>query len=238
MVRRRRRGIDVSKWQGQIDWHEVKRDDIRFAMLRIGYGSADGTARRDPFFSRNIKEALEVSMPVGVYFYSYARTKEAAKREADWVIRELEPYRGRILYPIAMDIEDNSLEDLGKRANTEHVKEFCNTLHDADYYPMYYTYLSFLESFLEYDSLREYELWLADYSYDAPHTYDYGMLQYSDDGRIRGIRGNVDLDESRKDYPAIIQKEERNGFTAVNTLSITQTNIEKGQNPILIKNKL
>lgn len=217
----RRRGIDVSKWQGRIDWDRVSQDDIRFAMIRIGYGSSDGTATRDSFFERNIRRALDANIPVGVYFYTYARSRQAVKREAEWVIRELRRYLGRISYPIVIDIEDSSLEDLGKRVNTDHVKEFCDALKDAGYYAMYYTYLSFLEEFLEYDRLREYDLWLADYSSDSPHRYDYGIWQYSDDGRLHGIRGHVDMNESRKNYSAIIKEAGLNGFDNVEELQAT-----------------
>lgn len=208
----RRRGIDVSKWQGRIDWHRLSQDDIHFAIIRIGYGSADGTSTKDAYFHENVHKALESSIHIGIYFYTYARTVQAARREAEWVIHELKPYLGRISYPIAFDIEDPSLEALGKQKNTDITKEFCHTIEKAGYYAMYYTYLSFLENYLEYERLREYDLWLADYTHARPKNYHYGIWQYSDDGKIDGTHGHTDMDESFYDYPEIIKKAGLNGY--------------------------
>ncbi len=209
---RRKRGIDVSKWEGRIDWREAARDDVHFAMIRVGYGSPEGDAVRDSYFRENIRRALKHGVHTGIYFYTYAQSVPAAHREAEWVIRELEPYSGRLTYPVAFDIEDTSLENLGRSKNTDMVREFCNTLRDAGYYAMYYTYLSFLGEFLEYERLTDYDLWLADYTEEANSQYRYGMWQYSDEGRIRGIRGHTDLDISFRDYPSIIKKAHLNGF--------------------------
>lgn len=207
------RGIDVSKWQGHIDWKKVSRDDIHFAMIRIGYGSADGHATRDSYFLENIRRALDANMNVGIYFYTYARSAHASRHEAEWVIHELRPYLGKLTYPIAFDIEDQSLQSLGKEKNTAVTREFCHTIEKAGYYAMYYTYLSFLENFLEHDKLHEYDLWLADYSHDRPYDYHCGIWQYSDDGKIDGTHGHTDMDESFHDYPEIIKKAGLNGFS-------------------------
>lgn len=208
----RRRGIDVSKWQGRINWHLVAKDDIHFAMIRIGYGSPDGNSTRDAYFHENIRGALEHGIHTGIYYYTYAHTVQAAKKEADWVIHELKPYRGRLTFPVAFDIEDASLESFSRQKNTDITREFCQTLEKAGYYAMYYTYLSFLENHLEHDRLKEFDLWLAEYTHDRPVQYRYGMWQYSDDGKIDGTHGHTDMDESFRNYPEIIQNAGLNGF--------------------------
>ena len=113
------KGIDVSKWQGSIDWTRVARDGVKFAMVRLGYGSKDGTTCGvDGYYQRNVEEALKNGIAVGCYFYSYALSVEAVKREAAFVIQQLAQYKGRILYPIAFDIEDNSQASLGRSTLT------------------------------------------------------------------------------------------------------------------------
>ncbi|MCD7824515.1 MAG: glycoside hydrolase family 25 protein [Clostridiaceae bacterium] len=207
---RTRRGIDVSKWQGRIHWRRLQREKIQFAMIRIGFGSSDGECTRDSYFRQNMDHALEAEIDAGVYFYTNARTESSARREADWVIRELRPYYGKLSYPVALDIEDSSLESLSREENTNNVRTFCQAIREAGYYPMYYTYLSFLENFLRYDRLGEYDLWLAAYTSEAPHQYRYDMWQYSDRGRLDGIHGYTDLDHSFRNYPAIIRQSRDN----------------------------
>lgn len=211
-MERKRRGIDVSKWQGKIDWRKIASDDVHFAIIRIGYGSPDGSCTLDSYFHKNIRSALDNNINTGIYFYTYAQSDEAVRREAEWVIKELEPYRGRLLFPVAFDIEDESLERLNRSTNTDMTGHFCRKLEEAGYYAMYYTYLSFLENHLDYSRLSSYDLWLADYSRDRPSGYNYGIWQYTDDGRLDGTRGYTDFDHAFKDYPAIIRGNGLNGF--------------------------
>lgn len=209
---KRIRGIDVSKWQGTIDWTAAAFDNVRFAMIRLGCGSAKAAPSMDSRFRENIKNALANHIPAGVYFYTYAKTPEAAVREAGWTVNQLTPYLGRISYPIALDIEDEVLSSQSKRENSAIVSAFCGVLEEAGYYAMYYTNLDFLENHLDYESLRRFDLWLAEYDTASPSDYDYGIWQYSSEGTIQGIQGFTDLNDSRRDYPAMIQKTGRNGF--------------------------
>lgn len=99
------RGIDVSKWQGEIDWKKVKAAGIKFAMIRLGYGSSKGDAcGLDGYFEKNVKNAIAAGIDIGCYFYSYATSVAAAKKEAAYVINVLQKYKGVFTYPVALDL--------------------------------------------------------------------------------------------------------------------------------------
>ena len=116
------KGIDVSKWQGEIDWNKVKADGIKFAMIRLGYGSADGNScGLDGYFEKNVSNALKAGINIGCYFYSYATSVAAAKKEAAYVVNVLQKYKGVFTYPVAFDLEDKTQQGLGKTVLTDMV---------------------------------------------------------------------------------------------------------------------
>ena len=128
------KGIDVSVWQGKIDWKKVKADGIVFAMIRVGYGSSQGdNCKMDTYFKANVEGALAAGVKVGIYFYSYAKSAQAAAKEAAWVVKQIAPYKGRILYPIAYDLEDDKQAGLGRDVLTAMVTAFCTTIEAAGY---------------------------------------------------------------------------------------------------------
>lgn len=199
------KGIDVSKWQGAIDWKKVKAAGVQFAMLKCTSGKniAD-------YFETNYKNAKAVGMPVGVFCYSYAKSVDGAKREAEAAIKIL---KGRQLeYPVAFDIEETSQKKLGKKTLTEMVKVFCETLEKAGYYVCLYTNLDWTRNYLDMNALSAYDLWLAQINKTVTYKGAYGMWQYSWTGKINGIIGDVDLDYAYKDYPSIIKKAGLNGY--------------------------
>ena len=168
----RRKGIDVSYADGRIDWRRVREDRIEFAMVRAGFG--DGNI--DQEFERNARECNRERIPLGIYWFSYAYTREMARREAKQCVEIIRRYR--VEYPVAFDFDE---------------------IRRSGYRPMFYTNLSDLEDYFDIRRLREYELWLAKYQH-VLGVDDVDMWQYSDSGRVRGIRGEVDMDYSFKDY--------------------------------------
>lgn len=199
-----KKGIDVSKWQGTINWEKVKAAGIEFAMIRLGYGSSVGdNCKIDPFFAINMDGALAVGIGVGVYFYSYALTLEAAAKEANFVVEELVAYKEKISYPVAYDLEDRSQRDLGRIILTAMVKIFCSVIEKAGYYPSFYANLDWCRNRLDMEALKAYDIWLAHWSSSASTAYPHGMWQYTNNGSVAGIKGNVDMNIAYKDYPAI-----------------------------------
>lgn len=200
-----KKGIDVSKWQGLIDWKKVKTAGIEFAMIRLGYGSSRGdNSKTDAFFKTNIEGALAAGIDVGVYFYSYALNAAAAAKEAAYVVSVLAPYKDRLRYPVAYDIEDESQRNLGKAVLTAMVEAFCTAIESAGYYASFYANLDWCSNRLDMNTLKRFDLWLAQWASKASTKYAHGMWQYTSSGSVNGISGNVDMNTAIKDYPAII----------------------------------
>lgn len=200
-----KQGIDVSKWQPQIDWQKVKADGIDFAIIRVGLCYNNGALKLDSAFTQHIKGALAAGLDVGVYLYSYATTVQAAKRAAQEVIKAVKPYK--LTYPIAFDIEYESIYTGGnKQTNTDICKAFLEEVEQAGYYAMLYCSKDFLDSYLYPAQLTAYDKWIAQYASKCTCKHPYGIWQYTGTGRVNGIVGDVDRDIAYKDYPAIIAK--------------------------------
>ena len=194
------KGIDVSVWQGVIDWQSVKDAGVQFAIIRSSSGP-----RVDKMFDYNITEAKKAGILVGVYHYCYALTPEEAREEAQHFINTISPYR--IDYPVMFDFEDNSQVKLGKEMLTQIAEAFLSELRKYGYYPMIYSYRNWLQNLLDMDRLSYYDVAVAEWNVAAPN-YDrpYGIWQYSCKGQISGIEGDVDLDICYKDYAKIIDE--------------------------------
>jgi len=196
------KGIDVSKWNGVIDWNEAKKDGVEFAIIREGYGKKD-PKQIDKKFYDNYNGAKAAGIHVGVYHYSYADSVEDAVKEAQFC---LENIQGLDLdFPIVFDIEDKEQLKLNTRQRTDIVKAFCSEIEKAGYYAMFYCNLNWLNNYLYRDELLpKYDLWLAQWN-SASAGAPCGIWQKSDCGHISGISGNVDIDIAYKDYPSIIK---------------------------------
>ena len=191
-------GIDVSSWQGVIEWKRVKSSwNGQFAMLRAAYG-----LERDERFEENYSEAVKAEIPVGAYLYSLALNEEEAIKEADFM---LELIKGKELkYPIALDIEERSQVQLGKQKVSAIIEAFCSRIQNEGNYVMVYSYESFLTTLLDESVLKKYDVWAADIG--ATPDISYGIHQYSFKGQVEGIKGDCDLDISLKNYPEIIEE--------------------------------
>lgn len=191
------KGIDVSKFQGEIDWKLVKEDGVDFAILRAGYrGYGSGKIVLDEMFLKNLEGTKEEHMDIGVYFYSQAISKEEAVEEAKVVIDALKGYD--VTYPVVLDTELPSGDgartaDLTKEERTEYILAFCETIEEAGYTPMIYSNLNWFILKTDYKALSKYDIWLANYDTLPYFPYDFKMWQYSEKGQVNGISGDVDL---------------------------------------------
>lgn len=186
-------GIDVSKWQGEIDFEKVKNAGASFVMIRVGSQSGTGGDYvLDPTFKQNIENALKNDLKVGVYFYSYADSEKEAKKQANWVIKQIKDYD--ISLPIVFDFESfdafNEMElsifGLNQIANT-----FIETVDDAGYNGVLYGSKNYLNAIWKYHTAP---VWLAHYTDQTDYDGEYFMWQMCDDGKIDGIDGYVDID--------------------------------------------
>lgn len=191
------KGIDVSKYQGDIDWSLVAQDGIEFAFLRLGYRAyGSGALTEDENFKNNAAGALQNNLHVGAYFFTQAVTKEEAEEEAQFVIDLLKGYK--IDYPIAIDVEEivgdtYRQQDVSRNDLTEIVIAFCEKIKQAGYTPMIYGNLKGLIGLIDIEKLAAYEKWYAEYSSYPYIPYEFGIWQYSESGSVNGINGPVDL---------------------------------------------
>ena len=194
------KGIDVSEHNGEIDWKKVKAAGVQFAIIRAGYDRYD--KQKDVRFEENYAGAKAAGLHVGAYHYSYAKTAEQAKAEAQTMLAWL---KGKSFdYPIVYDIEDASQASLGKSVISDMIRAFCSTIEAAGYYAMVYANKNWLETRIDDDCKARYDVWLAQWTSKPTYAGNYGIWQYTSDGAVDGISGRVDMNIAYKDYPALI----------------------------------
>lgn len=196
------RGIDVSEWQGKINWTKVKKSNVDFAMIRIAYG----TGYMDKTYDYNMKEANAAGMPVGTYVYSTATTKEQALKEAQLAIEKMRGYK--VSYPVVYDLEYPKMGNLSPSRVSELALTFCNEIKRAGYYPMIYCNTYWYSSKIDMERLSGLDVWIASYGdkIQAPSKalYNYTIWQATDGdgggvlnptkGLIDGIPTNCNVD--------------------------------------------
>ena len=185
------KGIDISTWQGDnIDWAAVKESGIEYVMIRSNFGWT-GVDNR---FKKNIEGANSVGLRIGIYLYSYATTPAQAVMEFENFKRTVEPYRDMINYPVAYDLEDNKAQgNLSVDQLTDIAVTFCDLVKNDGYQPMIYASVSWMENKLDYNRIKNYNLWVAQYYSVCQYNYFCNMWQYSSEGAVSGIEGNVDM---------------------------------------------
>lgn len=199
--------IDVSTWQGNIDWSKVKADGVQGAIIRAGFGNV--ASQKDNKFERNYTDAKAVGMPIGAYWYSYATSVADAKKEAEVCLSILKGKQFE--YPIYYDLEDPSMTGCGKSVLTQIATTFCETLESAGYYVGIYSNPNWLKNYLDYNTVKKYTLWLAHWGVSEP-SYKCGLWQYSSSGSVSGISGRVDMNWGYQDFPTEIKNGKFNGF--------------------------
>jgi len=202
-------GIDVSSYQGNINWNKVKAAGVDYAIIRLGYrGYGTGAVMLDTKFHTNMKNAASAGIPTGVYFYSQAINEEEAIEEAETVIKNLKGYN--ISYPVVFDMEevnddpeDVRTSQLTPKQRTDITIAFCERIREAGYTPMVYGNISWMIMNLEFERLEEYDKWFAQYFKQPFFPYEFAMWQYTPNGKIDGIEGGVDLNMGFVDYSSV-----------------------------------
>lgn len=206
--------IDISKFQGSVDFAKVKADGVQGVIIRCGYtgyGKAK-TKNTDSRWESNYRAATAAGLPVGAYYYSCAVTPAEARSEAEYVLGLI---RGKTFdYPVYWDTEDShdtglyapeSQLSIGRARLTEVGKAFLETLKNAGVYTGLYASTSWLNNQLDMSKLSEYDVWVAQYASSVTYRGEYQMWQYTSTGRVSGIGTAVDLNRCYVDYPSIIR---------------------------------
>lgn len=202
------KGIDVSVHNGSIDWQKVKNAGIQFAILRAGYGRE--LSQKDARFEENYRNAKATGIPVGAYWYSYAMSEDEARLEADVFLSVI---KGKQLeMPVYFDLEEKKQFDLGKEKVSAIMRAFLERVESAGYFVGLYGSASSLTTHTANDIKSRYTIWLAHWTNQTDYSGSYSIWQYSSEGKVNGISGNVDLDICYKDFPAIIKNQRLNGY--------------------------
>lgn len=200
-------GIDVSQWQGNIDWAEAK-TSIDFALIRAGYGDTLSYPRQiDTQYERNYAQCKRLGIPVGIYFYAYAMNAAEAKREAECCLALLKGKQFE--FPIYYDVEEYDLFKSGKTA--EVCRAFIKVLEDAGYWVGIYTYRSAM-GYFPADIRDKKAFAIAEYGSKLNYSGQYGIWQNSSTWYVNGINGRVDHDYCYVDYPKLIKERGKNGY--------------------------
>ena len=193
-----RLGIDVSHYQGEIDWEKVKASGIEFVFVRMGfrgYGE-DGTLKLDTNFEKNIQGARAAGLDVGVYFFAQAVNEKEAREEAEFVLDNLLEYdlQMPVVYdPESILHEEARTDNVTGEQFTKNAKAFCETIEASGYDAMIYCNMLWRAFELDLEELSDYPIWYADYEEYPQTPYHFDIWQYSSEGTVDGIQGNVDL---------------------------------------------
>lgn len=187
--------IDVSEHNGTIDWAAVKKAGINYAIIRDGYGAS----HVDDYFKRNMEGAIAQGIHIGIYHFSYALSTAGAKAEAEYVIRLLKQYKGKIVLPVFFDFEYDTVSyakkqgvTLGKEAFNAHTVAFCDTIQAAGYRAGVYYNLDYLRRYVDIDRIGKYVQWYAQYA-DTASATTWDLWQYSSSYTIAGCAGKFDV---------------------------------------------
>ncbi|MDR2655995.1 MAG: LysM peptidoglycan-binding domain-containing protein [Oscillospiraceae bacterium] len=217
-------GIDLSKYNGTVDFSAVKKAGKEFAILRAGYARVV-----DPLFEANYSGAKAAGLAVGIYWYSYAANPDAVRLEADCCLRILKGKQFEM--PIYFDYEyEPAILALSNAQRTQNVKIFLDKLESTGYYAGLYASSDFINNLLNYKELAKYDIWAAQYASKCTCKLPFGMWQHHGggvkgwpDGSCAGVKGAVDLNTSYKNYLKIIINAGLNGFAKTETPAENET---------------
>jgi lysozyme len=192
------KGIDVSHYQGDIDWAKVKADGVQFAFIKATQGNG---YKYVDYFRNQAPEALGHGVDVGAYHYGTFSTVPEAITEAKYFLSVVKDFK--LTYPLGLDLEENK-KGVSKEQLTDAAIAFLEVLEHAGYFAVFYSGKSFYESSLDEERLKPYALWIARYGDELGRNAD--IWQYSSEGKVDGIQGNVDLNWSYRDFAAEIKE--------------------------------
>ena len=194
-------GIDVSTWNGNINWSQVKNSGVSYVIIRTGFrGSTQGALVEDNKFRQNIKGALDAGLKVGVYFFTQAINEVEAVEEASMVLSQIKGYQ--ITYPVFIDVEDSGgrADGLDAGTRTKVINAFCQTIQNGGYRAGIYANKTWFNQKMNISALSGYKIWLAQYNTQVTYGGRYDMWQYSSTGTVAGISGKVDMNLSYMSY--------------------------------------
>jgi len=198
------KGIDVSRYQLEIDWEKVAADGVDFAIIRVGFrGSTEGGLILDTYYEANIEGAIANGIDVGVYFFTQALNEEEALEEAEFVLEHIAGYD--LAYPVVIDIEAISTTNprtqfMTREEWTNVAIAFCERIKEAGYTPMIYGNLRSFFLMLDMARLEDYEKWFAFFRTPIYFPYEHSIWQYTERGRVDGIEEDVDLNVGFKRF--------------------------------------
>ncbi|MBR1553812.1 MAG: glycoside hydrolase family 25 protein [Oscillospiraceae bacterium] len=205
------KGIDVSRHNGAIDWQKVRDSGLaEFAVLRAGYGKL--LSQKDSRFEEYYAQCQKYGIPVGCYWYSYAKSVAEIQTEANVFLKVIQGKKFE--YPVYLDFEESSQFALGKAKCSEMAETFLKIMEQAGYFAGLYSSKSHLETYFTEEIRNRYAVWVAHYGVEkTDYSGQAGIWQKSEKGSVSGISGYVDLNECYADYPEIIRKAGLNGFS-------------------------
>lgn len=201
-------GIDISKWNGNVNWKEVKKAGVEFVIIRAGYG----TGYVDPYFEKNIEAAIENDMLIGIYWFSYAYTYQQAKAEADKCYKTIKKYKKHITLPIFWDFEYDSVNHANRKGKSINKKlasgmadTFCTTIKSKGLHTGIYTNIDYTRRYFTQEVLSKYHTWVAQWTSSCTYKSNYIIWQCSDNYYIKGKR----FDKNYLYYNRFIQEIEK-----------------------------
>lgn len=204
-------GIDLSYANKVTNWDTVAKY-VDFVILRAGYGKE--YSQVDSNFEKYYAECKNRNIPVGCYWYSYAKTKVEAEKEAEVFLKTIKGKQFE--FPVYYDVEEYDIFKLGKKTVSEIITAFCEKVEKAGYFTGFYSNPNFLHNVINDTVKSKFTLWLAHWDSNTPYC-DYGIWQKSAKGKISGINGDVDLDFCAADFPTIVKELSLNGFSKLET---------------------
>lgn len=188
--------IDISQHQGNINLSETKASGIHDVILRVGWIGNRQNHTLDTKFINYIEQAIYNNMNIGLYVYSYCNKLDTLENGAYWVVKQFQNYKLHINLPVFLDLEDETISTLSKQELTNHGKRFCEIMKNNGYVAGVYANKYWWENKLNYNELKDYKIWLAQYNNKIERpTVDFrvDLWQYTSSGKVAGINGNVDM---------------------------------------------
>ena len=214
-------GIDISKYQSNVDYNRLKESGVEFVIIRCGYGQHN--TQKDTLFETHYEGCKKAGLKVGCYLYSYANSIERARREAE---NTLNIIKGKTFdLPIFYDVEENSVKNVGRETITRMIKEYCSIIEQNGYKSGVYASLDWFRNYININDLLNFKIWLAQWNDKITADFRVDYWQYTSKGTVAGISGNVDMNKSFVD---ITQNNENNSQNV-------ETNIKKSNHEIMIE---